>query len=175
MKRLLLLGLCMATVVALGAPAWADEPPPFAPDPISIDPASPSLFFGNTMSDIYGEVIDRLAMPHGKSPALSAEILIAALCVLASAETCIISTIKIEHDTDSGFSTPTDFKVFTETLTVTDAVAGEKGELRLAVDLSAAKQFIRIELTPTMSAGVTDTADIFCSLAFGGFPVVPIA
>ena len=122
-----------------------------------------------------GEVIDRAAMPHGKSPALSAEICIAVLAVLASTETCIISTIKVEHDTDSGFSTPTDLKTFTETLTVTDAVAGEKGELRLAIDLSSAKQFIRIELTPTMSAGATDTADIFCSLAFGGFPVVAVA
>lgn len=56
MQRFFLLCLCLTMAAAIGPPAWADEPPPFAPDPISIDRASPSVIgFGNTPGDIYGE------------------------------------------------------------------------------------------------------------------------
>jgi hypothetical protein len=43
--------------LVLASPLWADPPPPNAPDPISLDRASPSVnTFGNTIGDIYGEV-----------------------------------------------------------------------------------------------------------------------
>jgi len=58
MKRLLLLCLCLTMALTIGAPVWADEPPPYAPDPISLDRASPSVIgFGNTPADIYGEAL----------------------------------------------------------------------------------------------------------------------
>lgn len=44
-----------AMLAATGVSLLADPPPPRRPDPISLDPASPSIGFGNTTSDIYGE------------------------------------------------------------------------------------------------------------------------
>jgi len=51
------LPLAVALLISASAlPAFADEGPPFAADPISLDRQSPSVVtFGNTPSDIYGE------------------------------------------------------------------------------------------------------------------------
>lgn len=55
--------LCAAIILAMGGVACADPPPPAGPDPISLDPLSPSVVgFGNTASDIYGEAFGPTGM-----------------------------------------------------------------------------------------------------------------
>lgn len=56
MKPYLCWMIGVAAIVGCAVSVQADEPPPFAPDPISLDRASPSVVgFGNTPGDIYGE------------------------------------------------------------------------------------------------------------------------
>lgn len=119
-----------------------------------------------------GEVIDLNGLP---AKPLSAEICITAIAVLASAKKLLVDDIKMEHDVLANFSTPTDLQVFTETLTVLDAANAERGELRLAINLSSAKRFIRFEMLPDLDASGTDTAILHASITFGGFDSVPVA
>ncbi len=65
MNKLLLTALGGSVVAVLSLPAYANEPPPFQADPISLTRTSPSVIgFGNTPGDIYGEA-SFLAPPGG--------------------------------------------------------------------------------------------------------------
>jgi len=90
---------------------------------------------------------------------------------LASSETAIV-TAKIEDSADG--SSWADLVASETIATVTDATNGENGAGQIGVDLTTARQYVRIEITVTMSAGLTDTCTFAALALFAGARDLPI-
>ncbi len=123
---------------------------------------------GGAGDDVYqvGEEIDR----QGFGCLLA---LLTAQCVLATSQTAVFS-MKLQHSAVSG-SGFTDFGTTVATVTITDAVANERGKLELALDLSEAKRYVKVLAKANLSAASVDTADFGVGVVLGGADVEPAA
>lgn len=121
----------------------------------------------NTESD--GVWVDREDASSGI--AMSAKLVIAYEAVLAENETLSL-TVNIQDDDDSaGGGTPADFgTAYVKTVVATGGSGGstERGTLELDFDLGSARQYLRSQITPDLSRGATDTANVSAAWVFFG-------
>lgn len=86
--------------------------------------------------------------------------------VLASSETASV-TVQLQDSADGS----TGWVDYGDPLLITEVAADgadENGEVELDMNLSAAKGYIRSNITITMSAGATDTAEVMAGFTFAG-------
>ena len=126
-----------------------------------------------------GNIIDRLDTALFGDPArifLSAKIVIVVTAVLAATETATIE-LKAQDGSDSGLSDAADYGTAPADLVLTGGAGGstERAVLEMDLELGAAKQYVRAVVTPTLSAGATDTAAIAVAWAFGGGDELPVS
>lgn len=120
---------------------------------------------------IHGTGIDRLALNNP----LSLVIAVNAASTLTATKTLTVHTI-VEHSVDNAtWSTYTQPNGVQPVDLVQSATGANVGSQVTNVDLSAANEFVRITVTPTLSNTVTDTAVVAASLIFGGAGEVPTA
>lgn len=120
---------------------------------------------------VTGITVDRVP---GGVPFFSARILIAYSAVLAATKTLTLKSVKVEHSDDG--STWADYLTFTDPGVVATGQSGgstEKGVLELAVDLTSAKKYVRVDYTPDLSASGTDTATVVTILDLAGADRLP--
>ena len=124
-----------------------------------------------------GDVIDR-GLGAGSNLALSAKIAVPYNYTLAAAKTATLS-FKLQ---DSATTASTDFSDYADkdgttsnsvATAATTASQTPSGILSGDFDLSSAKRYLRVKVTPTLSATVTDTADIAAVMVFGGSGALP--
>ena len=149
---------------------------------------------GNDNTELNGLSIDRTKVPGGNcGPALSAQFAIPYVAVLAAAAT-LAYTANAQEDAVTGFNgTPADLKLtrarhITEAGVVTDLALDANGNLPatvvatgpggggtvrgtvlLDVDLSSARDFVRLQRTANLSAANTDTVNDSAVAVLGGF------
>lgn len=119
--------------------------------------------------EVDGITIDKSALP---SRALSASFVIGATATLAQTKTLVV-TANLQDSADG--SNWDDLTSPATILTLTGATGGstETGTGRIGVDLTKARQYVRIQATPDLNATGTDTATIFGLAIFGGFQELP--
>ncbi len=129
-------------------------------------------------SERNGTAIDRNAL---NSVALSAIVTIPYYGALAAAKTVTIKS-NVQHSSVSsaGWADYNDkdnstANTVTAGSTATTAAQTPSGVLEYDVDLAAAKRYVRVQVTPTLSATATDTVDIAGVIVFGGGGVLPIS
>ena len=73
------------------------------------------------------------------------------------------------------FSDAEDYAIQEATVVATGPTGGGvvMGSAEFDVDLGGAKRFIKPLITPDLSAGATDTADLSGVFVFGGGPIMP--
>lgn len=94
---------------------------------------------------------------------------------LGATETLSIA-LNLQHADDSSGTGVEDFgDAVANAVQATGAGGGstETGVVKADFDLTEAKEFVRVQYTPTMSAGTTDTADIMSLLILGGAVELP--
>ena len=118
---------------------------------------------------ISGLSIDRLSLGMPGSARLSVHF----TATVANAATLSILALKVQDSADG--ATWTDYKIFTAPGVV--ATGGGAGPItsgtHVALVLTSARRFIRVVLTPDLSAANTDTAIVCPVLVFGGFDRLP--
>ncbi len=112
-----------------------------------------------------GLAIDRNALG---SP-LSASFAVRYKAALAAAATLSLSA-SVETDDNSGFSSPTVLATFSSAVVDTGATGGstQRGVVRFPVDFAGAEQYVRLKVTPDLSAGSVDTAELSAVAILGG-------
>lgn len=103
---------------------------------------------------------------------LSCVLTVVVSAVLASSETVSI-TAQLQDSADGS----TGWANYGDPLAITEVAADgadENGEVELDVNLSGAKQYIRANITITMSAGATDTSETMAMFTFAGEHERPI-
>lgn len=122
---------------------------------------------------VTGATVDR-HHPSTGSLAGSAQFVIAWSAVLAATKTLSLKAVKIEHSADgtnwSDYTTAADIGVVATGPTGGGTVSGVS---TLPIDLSSAKQFVRIDFTPDLSATGTDTANAVATATLSGFDRLP--
>lgn len=119
---------------------------------------------------IVGVVIDRQAL----GVPLNADLVLAFDATLAATATLALTAVKIEDSADG--ANWADYAVFTNPGVVATGPAGGgnvKGQLRLGVNLSSARRYIRVDFTPDLSAANTDKALVTALLVLAGFDALP--
>lgn len=120
-----------------------------------------------------GYVIDR-------EDAHSAAVVLGGQATLGASETAQFQ-LTIQHGDESDGSDMADAPAAVQpggaaasvVLTLTDAVANERGEYKLDLDFSLLKRYVRVQVEVTMSAGTTDTVAYAAFLVLGGLVVAP--
>ncbi len=121
-----------------------------------------------------GFIIDRLAF---NDLILSCKVTLPYNMVLSTADTGTVAA----NFQDSASSASTAFADYADKdgstgVSVVRTTAGPLDSiLEFDVDLSSARQFVRVQVTPTMSSTATDTLDIGGVLVFGGGDNIPPA
>lgn len=121
-------------------------------------------------AEVSGPWIDR-------SGFLSAKLVITYKGVLAQDETLSIAA-NLQDDLDGTGGDATDFGDAAANAVVATGGAGgstEYGVVEIDVDLSGARQYVRAQFTPDLSAGATDTAVVSAVLVLGGADETPAA
>lgn len=153
---------------------------------VAFDPVAVVAGGGADGAEIDGVAIDRFTVESLDSPTvtdarrrgLSAALFVGVRTTLAAAET--ITVIANAQDADNAAFTinAADFDhrasaqppdILLPTLLIGPGVLTDaRDSLKQQYDLTGARQFLRSQVTPTMSAGVTDTADVFGFWVFSG-------
>jgi hypothetical protein len=118
-------------------------------------------------TELDGRYIDR-------SGYLSAKLTVAFKAVLGDGETLSIAA-NLQDDAD-GAGVGTDFGgAFASAVVATGPGGGGtvEGQVELDFDLSGARQYVRAQFTPDLSAANTDTAIIAAVLVLGGADEIP--
>ncbi len=121
-----------------------------------------------------GSIIDRLAF---NDLILSCKVALPYNMALSTADTGTLAANFQDSDTtaSTAFADYAD-KDGSTGVSVVRTTAGPLGSiLEFDVDLSSAKQFVRVQVTPTMSSTATDTIDVGGVLIFGGGDNIPPA
>lgn len=150
---------------------------------IAFDPLAITAGAGADGVEQDGLAIDRFTIQQNAAADLrlrgmSAGLFIAVRTTLAAAETLTLIANAQDAD-DSGFSSGVaDFAhrasaqpptIPLPTLSIGPGVlTDERGALKQQYDLSGAKRYLRCQFTCTLSAAVTDTADVWGLWIFGG-------
>lgn len=118
-----------------------------------------------------GTAIDLGALPGGVR-AESITFLIGAKATLAATKTLAVSARIL---TSADGSAWTEAVGATSIVTLTGGAGGstESGAGRIGVSLEYCSQFVRVEVTPDLSAANTDTAILFGLAVFGGVSRLP--
>ena len=130
-------------------------------------------------TEVDGPSVDRTVIEGApKSPFLGGAILVTAEAVLGAGETL---TVDVQIQDSPNASVWTDYATLSAVLVLT-SVGGstERGTGLVTIQdpttkkvLQGADKFLRAQVTPTMSAGATDTADLTASFVFSGGAVAP--
>lgn len=105
------------------------------------------------------------------------KVVLTAESVLQAAKTLKVAS-DVDHGADSGLS---DTAVFDAGVTVALLGTGPSGggtvigQAEYEVNLSGAKQYLRVNCTPELDASGTDTCILACSAIFGGFANIPVS
>lgn len=99
----------------------------------------------------------------------SVSFLIGAKCSLTAAKTLTVAA-RIQHSVDN--SVWTDLVALATLLTLS-ATGTNTGSCKVGSDLTGAKRYVRVAVTPDLSASGTDTATIFAVAVFGGLQELP--
>lgn len=126
-------------------------------------------------TEVDGAYVDRLASDHG--PFMSMKVIITFTTTLAAAATLTFAG-NMQDATTSGGSGVADYgTAFTATTVATGPSGGGTvtGTVEIDVDLSAAREFVRVQLTPNLSAANTDTAEWAATYVLFGSPRQPVS
>lgn len=99
----------------------------------------------------------------------SVNFVIGAKCSLTAAKNLTVAA-RIQHSVDN--SVWTDLVALATLLTLS-ATGTNTGSCKVGADLTGAKRYIRVAVTPDLSATGTDTATIFAVALFGGLQELP--
>ena len=127
----------------------------------------------------FGTALDRLALGTLTRLYFSCLVSVVVTAVLAATDTATI-VAKLQESVDLAFTAPIDFEdpnntvAATGTLVLTGGGGGttERGVLQFNVNLMTAQRFLRVAVTPTLSAATVDTAAIAGEIVFGGADVL---
>lgn len=133
---------------------------------------------GGDNVEAVGIVIDRLNTAAGARATmpLSGILAIPFEAVLAAGETLTFKNIRVYHDDAAGFGTKSQYALLSaSTVVATGPVGGGTvtGIYTGAVNLDGAKRYVALAVTPDLSAGGADTANINGVFVLGGFDTVP--
>ena len=112
---------------------------------------------------------------HDRQGFLSCLLIIAFEAVLGAAETLSIAANLQDANDDQGAGVADFGDALASAVVATGGAGGttERGVATLKADLSAARQFVRAQFTPDLSAGAADTAIVVGVLVFGGADEIP--
>lgn len=119
-------------------------------------------------TEVNGSWVDRVLADVGM--AQSAKLVITFTATLAASATLTFAG-NFQDATDSSGTGAADYSTaFSATVVATGDSGGstETGTVEIDVDLSGARQFIRSQITPNLSAGATDTCEWSACLVFYG-------
>ncbi|KKN90101.1 hypothetical protein LCGC14_0232140 [marine sediment metagenome] len=146
-----------------------------------VNALNPAVVTATTVAagtELDGVDINRLSDPVNLT--VSAKVIIPYSYSLAAAET---ATLKSNAQDGASTTAYTDYddkdgstaNSVTVGSTATTAAQTGNGVLEYDLDLAAARQYVRIQLTPTFSATSADTNDVGGVMVFGGGTVLPAA
>lgn len=124
--------------------------------------------------EVVGQVITRTDQLGHPMNGLLIAVLFKA--VLTAVDTLTLKNLKVYHDSVVGMGTEALFETVEASEVLATGAAGgstERGVFQRIVDLSGAKEFIRIKYTPDCSAGGADTFQIVAVPVFFGGNVEP--
>ena len=132
---------------------------------------------GSTAADgveVDGTAIDRQSYTNpGSDMPLSCIVVVEAYEALATAETATVK-FNLQHaDSSTGAWADYDDKDGSTANTINLTTASGGTELQADFDLGSAKRWIRVQVTPTLSATSSDTVDYGGVVVFGGFGFDP--
>lgn len=106
---------------------------------------------------------------------LSAKLIIAYECVLQAAATLSLAHNLQDATTIAGAGVADFGAVTALTVRATGDTGGstERGVVEVDYDLTTARGFLRVQVTPDLSAGGTDTADVIAIVVLGGADTLP--
>lgn len=119
-------------------------------------------------AEVNGQWIDRQGF-------LSAKLIVAYQGVLGDGDTLSVAA-NLQDATDGSGTGAADFgTAAADAVRATGGSGGstERGVVEIDVDLSGAKQFVRAQFTPNLSAANTDTAILSAVLVLGGAEAIP--
>ena len=117
-----------------------------------------------------GLAIDRAALGYP----LSASFAVRYKAILAAAATLSLAA-SVETAVDAAFTAPVVLSTFAAAVVDTGGAGGttQRGVVRFPVDFAGALEFVRIKLTPDLSAANTDTAELSAVAILGGQDFLP--
>lgn len=130
-------------------------------------------------TEVDGTDYDRLVQGSG-GPSLSATLLMHFTAVLAAAATLSLAA-NVQDADDDGAGAPDTYADYGSALVNAVVATGPggggtvNGVARLNVNLSGARQWIRAQFTPNLSAANTDTARVSAVWIFGGSTEYPMS
>ena len=116
---------------------------------------------------VTGVIIDRAAIGWAESVVIA----ILFTTTLASAQTLSVNWT-LQHGEDSGLSDAATLASAGAAVVATGA-GTVAGQLEAGVSLRGARRYVRLNFTPDLSAGSTDTAALSAALVFGGANRLP--
>jgi hypothetical protein len=126
-------------------------------------------------TEVNGDAIDRFAFTSGRMA--HATLVVAARATMASGETLTIAANF--QDAVSSTGPWADFgDALAATTTVSaagGAVTASPGTVELGCDITGARRWVRVQVTPNLSRAGTDTATIAGLVVFGGPEILPAA
>ncbi len=130
-------------------------------------PSSATAGGSGAGTQVVGTGFDRASFGNGSLPT-SAEFFVLFDTTLASTHTLSVA-FDVQHSPDN--STWTDFATQAATVSATGNVGGtaQISQITLGVDLTLANRYVRLNYTPTFSAGSVDTAALQGGAFFAGF------
>lgn len=116
---------------------------------------------------VTGVIIDRAAIGWPESCGVA----ILYTTTLAASQTLTIGGV-LQHGDASNLSDVTTFSTITGAVVAT-GVGTFTGQVEVNLRLTGAKRYVRLNFTPDLSAGATDTAALSGVIAFGGAGRLP--
>ncbi|WP_127104363.1 hypothetical protein [Pararhodobacter zhoushanensis] len=120
---------------------------------------------------VTGVIIDRAALNWPQS----CTVVIPFIATLAAAATLSV-TATLQDGDNSALSDAATFAAIASGVAATGESGGstEQSQIEVDVSLAGAKRYVRLNFTPDLSAGATDTARVGAVIAFGGSNRLPI-
>lgn len=120
-------------------------------------------------AEVNGDLIDTQGFDSGV-------LLIAYEAALASSKTLTVA-VQLQHGDDSDAGDIEDLAATYDVTSrvLTEAETATKGVLAIDIDVSRIKRYFRVQVTPTLSASGTDTAEVTSVLVLGGASDLPAA
>jgi hypothetical protein len=122
---------------------------------------------GGDNSAVTGVIIDRAALGWAESLVVA----ILFTTTLAAAQTLSVGWT-LQHGEDAGLSDAATLASAGAAVVATGA-GTVAGQLEAGVSLRGARRYVRLNFTPDLSAGATDTAALAAALVFGGANRLP--